>query len=91
MRKILRYSFNASLVHGYGVELLEARECLGAEGLVDLQLVDVGETLARLGHHGADGGDGADPHDLRVAPRDAVAHDPDRRKGDCVFLMLGVR
>ena len=67
----------SSLVHGDGVELLEAGEGLRAEGLVDLELVDVGEGLSGLGHHGADGGHGPDTHDLGVAPGDAVPDDPE--------------
>ena len=74
----------SSLVHGDGVELLEAGEGLRAEGLVDLELVDVGEGLSGLGHHGADGGHGADAHDLGVAPGDAVTDDSEERDG--IFL-----
>ena len=75
---------DSSLIHGDGVELLEAGECLRAEGLVDLELVDVGEGLSGLGHHGADGGHGADAHDLGVTPGDAVPDDSEDRDG--IFL-----
>jgi len=68
-------------VHALGIEaqLVDARQCLGREGLVQLHEIDLVHRPAEAGERLPRGRDGADAHPLGLDPRHRSSHDPCHR------------
>ena len=59
-------------------KLFLAGQSLGPEGLVDLDLIDVGQVDSGFSEQSPNGRNRADAHDARLAPGQAVADDPEK-------------